>query len=463
MKKNKNKNTMKLYNFDNDKSEVEAKVCFQYNKAKKLVSNVNIHEFQGIKYDLLKIYANEFKHYFQTVEIFDNKFRRITTITTQSTTVVWDIKTRIEQEIQPTCIPFVFIKWTHSHEEIIPSPSPPFLHSPSCVRRKNVCKIRYNSDWDIYCTIVNGNTYEIEIEYTGTTTPDLTQINTLITNLFKDRFESKIIKQLNYMVCGRQVPYLNWCVNKPINLKFDMWSSMINTYGFFLKMDGIRYLLFSFKNKLYAINESLRIQVFEDTRVPHGTILDAELVNDTFHVFDILFYNGNDIRNKDMHFRSIILKQVPYDLNMEYTELETDFNIIMHYIVSGFPDYTDGIIFCPLNEVYKNKVTFKYKPTHLLTIDFLIKSDALYAVDSNGDYIAFKGTDMYPYKFKLDESYIIDSITEFQYKDDKFIPLKIRHDKIKPNYIEVALDIWEDVNNPIDLSSFLENISSCIN
>lgn len=456
---------MELYNFDNTKSEVEAKICFQYNnKTRKLISNVNIHEFQGIKYDLLQTYT-DYENYFQTVEIFDNKFRKITTTTNSNitTTVVWDIKTRVEQYIQSTCIPFIFIKWTHSHEEKISQPSPPFLHKPTCVRRKNVCRIKYNSEWDIYCTIVNGNIYEIEIEYTGKHVPDLTIINDFITNLFKDRYETRIIKQFNYMVCGKQIPHLNWCVNKPINLKFDMWTKMLNTYGFFLKMDGIRYLLFSFKNKLYAINESLRIQVFNDTRIPHGTILDSELVNDTFHVFDILFYNGNDIRNKDMYFRSIILKQIPYDLNMEYTELETDFNIILHYTLSEFPDYTDGIIFSPLNEPYKNKVTFKYKPTQLLTIDFLVKQDSLYAVDENGDYTPFKGSSDYPYIFHLDDSYPIDSIVEFQYKTDKFVPLKIRHDKIKPNYISVALDIWEDINNPIDLSSFLENISSCRN
>lgn len=462
---------MKFDNFDDSKSELEAKICFQYNNkfaptGKKLISNVNIHEFHGIKHDLLQTYTNNSENYFQVTEIFDNKFRKITTTTpppNQETTVVWDKKTRVEQYIQPTCIPFIFIKWTHSYEEVISEPSPPFLHEPSCIRRKNVCKIKYNSEWDIYCTIVNGNSHEIEIEYTGKTVPQLEIINDFITSLFKDRCESRIIKQFNYMVCGRQIPYLNWCVNKPINLKFDMWSKMVNTYGFFLKMDGVRYLLFSFKGKLYAINESLRIQVFDNTRIPHGTILDSELVNDTFHIFDILFYNGNDIRDRDMYFRSIILKQIPYDLNMEYTELETDFNLILHYMVSGFPDYTDGIIFCPLNEGYKNKVTFKYKPVELLTIDFLVKPDSLYAVDENCNYIPFKGNSAYPYTFQLDNSYTIDSIVEFQYKDGQFVALKIRHDKIKPNYIGVALDIWEDINNPIDLSSFLENISSCRN
>lgn len=442
-----------------ESSEIEAKVCFQFNTKKKHVSNVNIHEFQGIKHDLLLEFVSE--NYYEVVTIYNDGVRKIER---DGHDPWYEKKTRINQFVKPTSLSYLFIKWTHSQESFLGD----FQNNSNVllIRRKNVCKIKYNNDWDIYLTMVNGYNCEFEIEYTGKNLPDeqqIQQVNNLIFKLFNNRCESKIIRQFNLLTSGKPTPYLNWCVNKPINLKFDMWSKMSNDYGFYLKMDGIRYLLYSNYGKLYALNETSRIMVYNNTRIPHNTVLDSEFINDTFHVFDVLVFNGNDLRQKDMYFRNVILNNIPYDLNMEYTELSTDYNLIWHYIICGLPEHTDGIVFFPLDEPYKNKCTYKYKPPELLTIDFLIKEDGLYAVDDDGNLILFKGTSMYPYKFNnlLSNDWKIDSIVEFTFKDDQFIPIRIRHDKIKPNYIGVALDVWEDVNNPIDLTSFIQNILSC--
>ena len=442
----------------NESSEIEAKVCFNFNK-KKLVSNVSVHEFQGIKHDLLF----EFKpdEYNEIVTIYEDGTRKIE----RGDKEWYEKKSRINQFIHTTKLHFLQIKWTHSHEQQVEKTDAQVV----MVRRKNVCKIKYSDLWDIYLTHVLstvGTNCEIEVEYTGKVVPslqDVDEIDKLIVKLFKHRFEQKIIKQFNTLVCGKSIPHLNWCVNKPVNLKFDMWTQMAENYGFYLKMDGIRYLLYSNNGKLYALNETSRIMVYENTRIPHGTILDAEYINETFHIFDVLFFNGNDLREKGMYFRSIIMKNIPYDLNMEYTELSIDYNLIWHYIICGLPEYTDGIVFFPLDEPYKNKCTYKYKPAELLTIDFLVKQDGLYAVDDDGNKLLFTGNSIFPYHFKFQDDWKLDTITEFQYNNDtyNFNPIRIRHDKIKPNYIGVALDVWEDVNNPIDLTSFIQNILSC--
>lgn len=447
-------------------SEIEAKVCFRFNPKTQLVSNVNIHEFQGIKHDLLQEFHNVFDYY-QTITFYKNGIRKIETENCDDkgtlSNVYFEKKTRVNQFIHSTNISFLFIKWTHSREEKVDEIGDDIY----LIRRKNVCKIKYNNNWDIYLTMVNGYNCEIEIEWSNNVIypPTLEQINEidkLIVNLFKNRYEPKIIKQFNLLVCRKSIPHLNWCVNKPVNLKFNMWKKITNdTYGFYLKMDGIRYLLYSIGGKLYAINETSRIIVFENTRIPYNTILDAEYLNDTFHIFDVLFFNGNDLRDKGMYFRNIILKNMQYDLNMEFTEINTDYNLIWHYIICGLPEHTDGIVFFPLDESYKNKCTYKYKPVELLTIDFLIKPNGLYVVDIDGNNILFRGNTLYPYTFTFNNELKIDSITEFQFKNGQFIPIRIRHDKIKPNYIDVALDIWEDINNPIDLSSFIQNILSC--
>lgn len=440
-------------------SEIEAKVCFQFNPKKKYISNVAIHEFQGIKHDLLSEFTAD--DYHEVVTIYENNIRKIER---DGHEPWYEKKTRINQFIKQTSLSYLFIKWTHAHEENVDLQDGLNI---ILVRRKNVCKIKYNSDWDIYLTMINGYNCEFEVEYIGKTIPDEQQVqnvNNLIVKLFKNRCEPTIIRQFNLLTSGKPTPYLNWCVNKPINLKFDMWDKMSNDYGFYLKMDGIRYLLYSYGGKLYSLNETGRIMVYNNTRIPHNTVLDAEFVNDTFHIFDVLFFNGNDLRDKDMYFRTVILKNIPYDLNMEYTELSTDYNLIWHYVICGLPEHTDGIVFFPLDEPYKNKCTYKYKPAELLTIDFLIKEDGLYSIDDNGNPIIFKGTNMYPYHFNnnlLTNEWKIDTIVEFQFKNGDFVPIRVRHDKIKPNYIGVALDVWEDVNNPIDLTSFIQNILSC--
>ena len=448
---------MNLSKFDKNFSEIEAKICFQYNKQKKIISSVNIHEFQGIKHEL----TNQFEYiqYLQNVDIYSNNIRKIHTIDKD---IVFQKKTRIEQHVQSTVYPHVFIKWTHSFEEPLHKDNVIDTSLPLLTRHKNVCKIKYNQDWEIYLVMVNGySNCEIEIEFVGINLPDLSSINILVTNIFKHRYESLIIKQFNILICGKAVPYLNWSINKPVNLKFDMWKQIVDLYGFFLKMDGTRYLLFSHKGDIYTINETHRIQIIKNTRIPHNTILDAELVNETFHIFDILFYNGQDIRQKGMYFRNLILKEMMLDMNMEYTEIDTNFNVLWHYISSGLPEYTDGIVFFPLEEPYKNKCTYKYKPAELLTIDFMVKRDGLYVSNDDENLIPFIGNSLFPFQFVWYDDYQIDNIMKFQFKEDRFIPLRVRYDKIKPNYVRVALDIWEDIQNPIDMTSFVENILSC--
>lgn len=457
-----------LYNNSDDKSELEfeARLCLQFKNNSKIVSNINIHQFQSILHELGLKYNIE--SYFQIIHVFENNIRILSMNQIQQ-------KILLEKHIQSTSIPFIKIKWTLSKEKTIEnmSLSDFDITKSMYVRRKQVYKISLDS-WDLYMIEANSNnvkTFEIEFEFRNDDDCNLEitlihKLTMFIENLFssENRFEIPIVKKLNQLLAKKSVPYLLWnVINKPVNLKFDMWNTICYNYNYFLKMDGIRYLLFVFNKKLYAINETHRILV-HDTILPSNTVLDSELVNDTFYIFDILYYNGNDIRNRPTYFRQHILKNINLEPYMELVELESDFDLLWKYVYTSFPKYVDGVVFISNDSTYKNTLTYKYKPSCLLTIDFLIWNDyRLHSINEHGDYVLFTGNESHPYENKpidVTQDIYPGDIIEFQYIDNQFKPLKKRLDKTKPNFITVAIDVWEDINSPIDLSSFLLNILS---
>jgi len=106
----------------------------------------------------------------------------------------------------------------------------------------------------------------------------------------------------------------------------------------------------------------------------------------------------------------------------------------------------------------------KWKPIERLTIDFCIekKRDGtikLLAMKGMAEYVPFTGTKNNPF----DASTMVDvdhpmlqyyptgSIIEFKWDFDRhmFTPLLPRPDKQKPNRLEIAIDDWNDIHNPI--------------
>lgn len=83
----------------------------------------------------------------------------------------------------------------------------------------------------------------------------------------------------------------------------------------------------------------------------------------------------------------------------------------------------------------------------------------IYCYNRNNSYIAFSNFIKNNYKIKSDENldikYKDGIIIEFKYDkgNNMFQPIRIRDDKIMPNFINVALDNWECLEKKI---SFLK-------
>ena len=120
----------------------------------------------------------------------------------------------------------------------------------------------------------------------------------------------------------------------------------------------------------------------------------------------------------------------------------------------------DGIIFTPINQTYQglNQVmSLKWKPTELLTIDFQYQDGKL-LVRRDREEVSFTGTALFPL-----EKIVIDNpdgirlsngrIYEFVYTPSTgvFKVTRPRFDKVFPNSIRTAVQVWNDCHRPVSM------------
>mgnify|MGYP000479262245 CR=1 FL=1 len=449
--------------------ELEARVCFTTN-SKKMISNINAFMFKNILEEL-KIQYPLHVFYDQTVYCYDDDLRIIHN--KGSSTTKYQKKSKIINHITDTTSKYLKIKWSLNIEEEL---KPQYISTkPTYIRKKKVHIFDILPDWQLYCIEASSDkkTYEIEIEKITNdplTNDSINQVQFYIQNLFANRYENHIVHHYNSLFDPNKhvFHYAYWPILKPINLKYDMWKQM-KDYNFLLKYDGERYLLLVYQNNIYMINETTVKRISTTCKLPDNTILDTEYIEDpksaggTFYVFDILFYDGKDVREKYLHERFDILKSLTFPRKCKLTTLFTSFNELSKYILP-LKEGLDGIIFIPKNQPYKNNCTYKYKPANLLTIDFLIQKNQLYMETVEG-LVLFHGDKKNPYNseslFQCKFDYQDGDVIEFTYNKEckQFIALRKRSDKLKPNFIKVALDVWYDIFNEIDIISFIQNIS----
>jgi len=214
-------------------------------------------------------------------------------------------------------------------------------------------------------------------------------------------------------------------------LKNDDFKNIYQKYAVTLKADGERNFLFVLKSDdkelngkifIFNNNEEVKDTGFIDPNWTN-TLIEGELINTNdnkkeFYMYDILFSNGEDVRRKHLvnirssekegkggsvDSRLSIIEQFLKSGSRKKVDLVLDENTISiknkKYQFSILPDGSDifqkikdiwdnrkyntfevdGIIFTPIFEYYPLKLgswssLFKWKPPHLNTIDFLIKS-----------------------------------------------------------------------------------------
>ena len=347
----------------------------------------------------------------------------------------------------------------------------------------------------------NRTTYEFEIEFIKETIRDTSGIFKIlkevlsmmypeklsfiykknqdnITRLFNSHFKDHPKKDSSVLIRFE---------NNPVNIKKHFVPYMTQ-YSVTNKLDGIGYFLFISTEGVFLINKT-NIEKISDKSLNHtGTIIHGELFHKGFHIFDTLFYDNQNVSLSPHPERLNYAKTVVSDIASEIStiriqmkrfissgNLEEDIKEMMRYMYDEFGEnvvkHNDGLIFTPSLEPYVNSKTYKFKFPSVMSIDFFIDNKKIedtalvYDVkvsDKNKQKVSFNNM-----KMKVDRSnhlynllYYINNgiIVECFYDatNNIFIPNRIRTDKINPNYIDVAKDIFDDMINPIELDYLIK-------
>lgn len=250
------------------------------------------------------------------------------------------------------------------------------------------------------------NSYEIEIEYIGDKKEKDIILNSMIYNiglilsLYQDCYY--ILSQSKY----NKIRDLYKSITKidrfvaanPVTIqlknvkKTNKYINIHSEYAVTYKADGERNFLI-IDDSLYLINNNFHIRSLEiKNKTWNGSIFECELVNNMVFIYDILFHNKKDVRNKSLlgsNSRQSMINDFVKNIESndifkiqakEHKTTPVIFDTI-NELLSNIPklDYTtDGLIFTPINDKYPInggtwEALFKWKPENLNSIDFLIK------------------------------------------------------------------------------------------
>ncbi|KAJ3384538.1 hypothetical protein HDU80_000907 [Chytriomyces hyalinus] len=252
------------------------------------------------------------------------------------------------------------------------------------------------------------------------------------------------------------------------------------------KYDGERWLLFvSDTAQCFLINRSMAVKK-TGLRAPghKGTLMDVEVVNETFvYAFDMLFHQGRDLRadpDEPLRCRLAKIKRVVDSINREqeaYFSLHTKEYTFGNAAVAGLLQedqsdrernriQCDGFIFTPTHDPYPNRCKWptllKWKPAEINTIDFACRPSKthpgqldLLVVDADGVYVPFP-----PSPRTMEKKGINSNVIECVWSGTHFIPWRCRYDKQHPNFIGVALDVWQSICDPVSISCLTKELNS---
>ena len=202
------------------------------------------------------------------------------------------------------------------------------------------------------------------------------------------------------------------------------------------KTDGVRHMLVCCElpdgKKICALVDRAFRVTYTTLTVPRDTILDGELLDSVFHVYDAVRIKGEDLRSCSLTERltkaravvKLILKQPKLVVRVKEMVALKDIQTIQ------LGEHTDGLVFTPINEPIRmgtHETLFKWKPRHLITVDFLVqRGHDLYI--QNRKELKQVGV-LYPQYPPYKDGVIL----ECSYGDLGWTPVKERPDKTYPN------------------------------
>lgn len=338
----------------------------------------------------------------------------------------------------------------------------------------------FKSSNDINNLLQADTQYDIEIEISKEC--KVKEVNSIIeeflkiinkTNIIISNTEREMIKK-EYIKLTGQAKFVG-C--QPATLRESRINN-VKDYCLTMKLDGQRSLLLTNQEGMYLIDNKLDIKCMSKDTTKDLCLLDGELFQGKYYAFDILFYNGDDVRDEPFTERYKMLIEMGDFIEVKEYIFENIYDKIKECLDENneLKDNTlDGFIFVSKSKGYK-EIPLKWKPEKMNTIDFKINKclyedphyeqwDLLsYSGEKGNIPFTYNGKDMSKIHIPKDLAfnYTSGTVVEFYYDKayETFVPLKTRYDKVKGNYIKVAQDNFDTIMSPYDLKNLIVNENS---
>lgn len=354
----------------------------------------------------------------------------------------------------------------------------PVNETPIFTRRKKT--FQYTLDGFRYdLTEVDGK-YEIEIEFVGKTfdskaLADLITLGIQVvmilddTEIFMLVDEKVLVTERFNEIMGVKGTFLKKVFNKPVDLHFnDLTADVLlkNPYSITAKADGLRKLILGLNSGIYFVTFQGISKVADKNHIGKDFLIDGELIENQFYLFDVLFYDRTFLVDENLTRRlsyrkffnrinivqngeALVLNVV--SKNFVFFKTAEEFFQGISTIMNETKFVIDGLVFTPVNSGYFGKI-FKWKPSEKLTIDFqIIDSNTIGVKNSANQIVPFQTND----KIVIGPDFQAGDIVEFAHQPGKWITMRLRDDKVEPNFERVAYDIVKMIENPIQLETLM--------
>lgn len=344
-------------------------------------------------------------------------------------------------------------------------------------------------------------TYEVELEAENPN--DLSTLDTVIQKLYKRVWDTifiytaderyTIISAFNTLtgsnVKGNRIDHNTLDQVRNLKLRDIRYGELIPVtnarklmrYGVGLKPDGKKKYLFIHALGIYimsapqSVNKIAPQQLVVSIPTFHNSIYQGEMLSTVpprLLLYDVISSNGQSLKgltfvNRQDYIDKVLIALKPIGRVIqlekktfdEFLTAEQFFRVVNRLLDAPNVGYeTDGLIIQPLDALYdmntqrdplQNKI-MKWKPPTMLTIDFLIQRPNLLVSLGEGRLEPFLGTKEFPLRGEVDFGETVDgSIYEFKWDGTKLVAVRNRDDKPHPNRKEIALDVWDDIHQPI--------------
>lgn len=250
---------------------------------------------------------------------------------------------------------------------------------------------------------------------------------------------------------------------------------------FFLteKLDGRRALMYVNRGKQYLYFHPFTLKEEVDTEVEDSYIFDCEYYKGSPRIIDVVW----PIKTGNIQSRIDQLPEFYKKIAKPYYKIDSieALKDCVDKIYVNAENKVDGILFVDCGSSYKSTKVYKWKPSHLQTIDFYLhptgKSKGLFTyslccsidpvslrtlnlkrdVHVLGDPADYFKMEFKPsshpsaYRYSSEDGSLAGKIIEMVQIDGKWIPKGERVDKTEPNNFKVAESIYGNYSNPFTI------------